>query len=379
MAGHIRRRGKQSWELKFDTGPDAVTGKRRIRYQSFKGTKKDAQVELAKLVAAHSTGDSVDPSKLTVAEFLDRWERDWASSNVSPKTFERYSELLRNHVRPHIGSVAIQKLRPVQLAELYGTLSSKSGLAARTIGHVHRVLHRALGHAAQWDVVHRNVAERVSPPPVQATEISILKSDDVQRVLQSLRGRTLYPIVATALGTGIRRGELLALRWQDVDLDKGTLRIERSLEITKAGMRFKAPKTAHGRRSISLPPSLVSELRTHWKAQQEQRLALGLGKAPGDSLVFATWEGNTRNPDGLTKEFSLAMAALGKPEITFHSLRHTHASQLIAAGLDVVTISRRLGHGSPAITLRVYSHLFSNTDDRAAQIMEAAFASIRTE
>jgi integrase len=159
-------------------------------------------------------------------------------------------------------------------------------------------------------------------------------------------------------------------------VDRARLRVEQSLEVTKAGLRFKAPKTKHGRRSISLPASVVSELRQHRKAQQERRLALGMGKLPDDTLVFGTWDGNVRNPDGLTKEWSLSMDAIGRPEITLHSLRHTHASQLIDSGMDVLSISRRLGHGSPSITLNVYGHLFANKDDRAADIMERTFAGI---
>jgi integrase len=243
---------------------------------------------------------------------------------------------------------------------------------------VHRVLHRALGHAAQWGLVRQNVAKLVDPPRVPATEIAILRADELA-VLEKLRGRALYPIGITALGTGMRRGELVALRWQDVDLDRGVIRVEQSLEATKGRLRFKAPKTKYGRRSITLPASLVAELHAHRKAQLEQRLALGLGKSPPDGLVFATWDGKARHPDGLTKEWATAMAAMGRPEITLHSLRHTHASQLIAAGLDVLTISRRLGHGSPAITLAVYGHLFANTDDRAAQVIEVALAGLRTE
>jgi integrase len=174
----------------------------------------------------------------------------------------------------------------------------------------------------------------------------------------------------------MRRSELLALRWQDLDLDGAKLRVERSLEQTKrGGLVFKAPKTRHGRRTITLPPSAIAELRAHWRAQQEQRLALGLGRASEDALVFATWDGSTRSPNAFTKEWTRAMAEADLPGITFHSLRHTHASTLIASGLDVLTISRRLGHGSPAITLSVYGHLFK-TDDRAAEIMEAAFRGI---
>jgi len=378
--GHIRRRGRESWELKFDLGRDPLSGKRKIRYASFKGTKRQAQAELNRLISECASGAGVDPSKVTLAEFLDRWERDWASLNVSPKTLERYTELLRRHVRPHIGHVRIQRLRAVTLMELYAKLLREGqggnvGLAARTVGHVHRVLHRALGHAAQWAVIAQNIADNVSPPPVETTEVQILQSEDVQGLLERLRdrrGRLLYTIAVVMLGTGVRRGELLALRWRDFDGAK--LRIERSLEQTRQhGLRFKSPKTKHGRRAISLPPAAVAELRLHRKAQQEMRLKLGLGKAPDDALIFANWNGEVRSPDALSKEWAACMDQIGMAEITLHSLRHTHASQLIAAGMDVLTISRRLGHGGPAITLGVYGHLYSNTDDKAAAIIEATF------
>jgi integrase len=375
-AGHIRRRGKQSWELKFDVGIDPLTGKRRIRYASFKGTKRAAEIELARLIAQNAAGEGVDPSKATTAEFLNRWERDWASLNVSPKTFERYSELLRRHVVPHIGHAPIQKLRPAALAELYAKLT-RAGLAARTVGHVHRCLHRALGHAVQWSVVAQNAAAHVSPPPVQSEEAQSLQSDDVRVLLDKLqtrRGRLLYTVALVLLGTGMRRGELLALRWEDL-VDGGKLKIERSLEQTRQhGLRFKSPKTRHGRRTIALPASIVAELHAHRKAQQEHRLKLGQGRVPDDALIFANWDGEIRNPDALTKEWAACMKQNGMPQIKLHSLRHTHASQLIASGMDTITVSRRLGHGGPAITLSVYGHMFSNTDDRAAEIMETALS-----
>jgi integrase len=374
MAGHVRRRGSRSFELKYDVGTDPLTGKRRVRYASFKGTKRDAELELARLVAQQAAGDGVDPTKATLAEFLERWERDWAALNVSPKTFERYSELLRRHVRPHIGHVRIQRLRPVMLADLYAKLLRETGLAARTVGHVHRVTRRALGHAVQWGVITQNPADNVSPPPVQSAEVQILLSEDVQTILGKLRerrGRLLYTVAIVALATGLRRGELCALRWRDINLEAGKLSIERSLEQTRQhGLRFKAPKTRHGRRTISLPPAAVTELRGHWKAQQELRLRLGLGKAPDDALVFAKWDGETRNPDALSKEWAACMKQISMPHIVLHALRHTHVSQLIASGMDILTISRRLGHGSPTITLGVYGHLFANTDERAATIMQ---------
>ena len=161
--------------------------------------------------------------------------------------------------------------------------------------------------------------------------------------------------------------------------DGARIRVEQSLEETKSGLRFKPPKTKYGRRTIALASSVVAELRLHWKQQQEQRLRLGTGKIPDDGLVLPRWDGSPRSPNSVTKEWIRAVRELKLPSISLHALRHTHASQLIASGMDVLTISRRLGHGSPTITLGVYGHLFSNTDERAAQIIEAAFGKTLTE
>jgi len=380
MRGHLRRRGENSWEIKFDLDRDPVTGKRQTRYHSFKGTKRAAEVELAKLIAAAETGEYVDPSRVTVADFLLRWEADWAPANVSPKTLERYKELLAHHVRPHIGARRIQKLNTAELAGLYGKLQRSkaeggSGLAPRTVGHVHRLLHRILGHAVKWNLILSNPAASADPPRVQRTsEIEILAPEQIKTVLDALRGRWTYPITILALATGARRGELCALRWKDVDLDAGRVRIEKSLEQTNAGLRLKEPKTKAGRRSVSIPPAFVAELRAHWRAQQKQRLALGAGRAPDDSPVFPRMDGAPIPPDTLTQEWARLVRVLKLPKVTFHALRHTHASQLIANGLDVVTVSRRLGHGNPTVTLNVYSHLFGNTDERAVTIIEATLS-----
>jgi integrase len=378
-SGHIRRRGENSWELKFDAGTDPLTGQRKTRYASFKGTKRDAKIELARLITQHETGQSVDPSKTTIAEFLKRWD-DWAGAHLAPKTLERHRTAICQHIVPHIGALPIQKLRPVHLVELYRKLQQSGGqngrpLAARSVAYVHRLLHRALGHATIWGVTSQNVAAVVSPPPAPDADIAILTEVQIKTVLEHLNGRTLRPIVSFLLGTGCRRGEVLALRWHDVNFDKKTVRIERAIEQTKSGLRVKAPKTKAGKRLIAISPWLIAELRAHQKRQQELRLKLGMGRAPADSLVFARWDGEMRAPHWLSKNFAQAMATLGI-DCRLHGLRHTHVSQLIAAGLDVLTISRRIGHASPAITLNVYGHLFSNTDAKAAEIIEAAYGKI---
>jgi integrase len=367
--------------LKFDVGTDG-TGKRKTRYASFKGTKREAEIELARLVSQNAAGAGIDPSRITVGDFFDRWERDWAATNVSPKTLERYKQLLRLYVKPKIGGTRLQKLQAVHLNEMYSALLRSGGqggrpLSARSVGHVHRVTHRALGHAVTWGLISQNVASRVAPPPVPDQEIKILTEEQIGSVLRHLHGRTLRPIVSVSLGTGARRGEVLALRWRDINFQKATIRIERSLEETKGSLRFKSPKTKHGRRTVAISRWLVAELKSHRARLDERRLSLGAGRAPEDSLVFPRWNGEPRSPNRISQDFAIVMDAL-KIDCTLHGLRHTHVSQLISSGLDVLTISRRIGHASAAITLNVYGHLFANTDTRAAEIMDATFSKVRS-
>ncbi|MBV9201241.1 MAG: site-specific integrase [Alphaproteobacteria bacterium] len=377
MKGHIRPRGPGAWELKFDV--QSENGQRKTRYVTFHGGKRDAQKKLTELLDRVNKGSFIDPLKTTLSEFLDRWE-GWAATQVSAKTLERYKDLLTHHVRPHLRGRPVQKLRTVDFAELYGKLQSPkpdgAGLAPRTVGHVHRLLHRVFGHAVKWSVIGANPVTAAEPPRVQRREIDILDPDQIRAVLHALRGHRLYPVVVIALATGMRRGEIVALRWADIDLDGGKIRVERSLEETKAGLAFKEPKTKAGRRTVGIPPSVAAELRSHRRRQQEQRLALGLGGAAADDLVLPRPDGGVWPPDRLSSNWAKAVRSMKLPRVTFHALRHTHVSQLIAAGLDVVTVSRRIGHSNPTITLSVYAHLFGNTDDRAAQAVETALAGV---
>jgi len=210
----------------------------------------------------------------------------------------------------------------------------------------------------------------VTPPRVEADEVEILTADQIAAVLNALKGSRLYSIASLALATGMRRGELLALQWCNVDLDRATIKVEFSLEETKAGLRFKGPKSKHGRRSISLPPSAVAMLNKHRLEQLELRMALGMGKPDADASVFCNHHGELISPNLLTVIWAQALARAGLPKITFHALRHSHASALISEGIDVVSVSRRLGHSSPVITLSTYAHLFADKSDSAAAAIE---------
>lgn len=191
--------------------------------------------------------------------------------------------------------------------------------------------------------------------------------------MNKLSGHFLHPIVSLALDTGMRRGELLGLKWGDLDLDKATLQVERSVEETRQGLRIKGPKTKRGRRSITLPKRAVAMLRNHRVEQMQMRLALGLGKVNDETLVFCEADGSMLRPDDLTRIWARVSLAKKLPRVTFHALRHTHASILINAGLDVLTISRRLGHSKPSVTLDTYGHLIKGADAAAAKAIDALF------
>jgi integrase len=371
MKGHIRERSAGHWAIVID-GRDPQTGERKRRWHSFAGTKREAQVRCAQLIAEAQGGATVDPSRITLAQYLNRFERDWVSLHTTVASAQRYTRSLA-YARRHLGNRRLQALRPADLAALYATLS-RAGLAPRTVKHAHNVLHRALEQARLWGLLRDNPAEMAKPPSIPDEERAILQPESARDLLERLRGQPLYLLASLALATGLRRSEALALRWRDVDLDAGRLTVEQALEQTAThGIRTKGPKTRHGRRTISLPAHIVAELRSHWRAQQEQRLALGMGKSPLDGFVLAAIDGRPQSPDAISTAWGRAMDEIGMPEITLHSLRHTHASMLIAAGVDILTISRRLGHANPTITLSVYGHLIHGTDNRAAQIMDQVF------
>ena len=288
MKGHIRRRGENSFELKYEAGIDPRTGQRITKYASFKGSKREAQAKLAELLTAVAKGSHIDTSKITVAEFvrsrIDQWE---AAGDITARTAGRYRELNENQIVPHVGAMLLQKVRPLHVEQWHsdlrdakGRADGKGGLAPRTIGHAHRVLSSALNDAAENDLVLRNVMQSKSPPKVPDEEMVIVR--DVPAFIAEIKasGRTLYVPAMVSLFTGMRRSEVLALKWGRVDLDRNIVRVHEALEFTKAhGIRFKQPKTKAGRRDVTLPDILVDVLRDYRKAQLELRIKARCRKA----------------------------------------------------------------------------------------------------
>jgi integrase len=332
MRGHIRQRGKNSWELKFDAGRDAA-GKRAIKYHSFKGTKREAQAKLVDLLAGVAKGSYVEHSKATVVGFVrDRISQWEAAGHISARTAERYRYLVENQIAPHIGAKLLQKLRPLDIEEWHtilrtkGRADGKAGITDRTIGHAHRVLSKALSDALTNELVAKNVARAKPAPKVPDEEMVIVQ--DVPGLVAKLRasGGRLYVPAMLSLFTGMRRGEVLALRWGCVDLDGKVIKVREALEHTKAqGIRFKSPKSKAGRRDITVPDILVDLLREHRKAQLELRLKLGAGKLQDDDLLFTDIQGAPLSPNAVSAAWSdyAASKQINMPEVTFHALRHT--------------------------------------------------------
>ena len=375
-AGHIRPRGPGAWELKYDIGRDPVTGKRRIRYKTVRGKKSDAQRELRNLLAAVDEGRHVDPGKLTLGGWLQEWLKE-AEHNLSAKSFERYRETVNLHLVPSIGAIPLAKLQPVHIQSYYadalksGRKDGKGGLSQQTVHHHARLLSVALRRARALRLIATNPLEDTIRPKVERKELKTLEPDEAAKLLATAEGTRLFVPVFIALATGLRRGELLALRWCDVDLPGKTLRVVQSLEQTDAGLRFKAPKTKRSRRTIALPSSAVELLQRHKIAQLEERLQLGLGRDER-GLVFAEITGEPVIPDNFTRKFARLVKRAKIRPITFHGLRHTHITNLLREGVHPKIASERAGHASVAITLDVYSHAVPGLQEDAAQRIDAS-------
>lgn len=380
MRGSIQKRSKGSWRLVFDLERDR-TGKRRQKVITYRGTKKDADAELSRLLADIENGGFVDPGNITVAEYLERW-LGHVKIKTSAKTRERYGEIVRLALVPHLGTIKLAKLRPMDIQGFYahalkfGHKQREGGLSARTVLHYHRILSQALKQAVKWQLLTRNPADAVEPPRPERKEMIVLDEDQTATLLEGAQDTTLYIPSLLAVTTGLRRGEILALRWRDVDFDRGTLAVTQSLEETKDGLRFKQPKTKRSRRVVTLPSITIDALRRHRIEQAQLRLQLGLGR-DDNGLVCSRYDGQPRSPRAFTKEFTRLVAKLDIPRTTFHGLRHSHATQLLRAGIHPKIAQERLGHSTIATTMDLYSHVTDTMqEDAAAQIHAGLQAAI---
>jgi len=380
--GHIRRQGERSWEIKFDLGRDPLTGRRLTRYVTVPGTKRKAQEELTRLLSQRNEGVYIEPTKMTVAEYLRHWLDADIDRRVAPRTAARHRGIVEKNIIPKLGHIPIRKLTAAHIEAFEAEqqregwvktcvqAQSKRGLSAQTVLHIHRTLSQALGHAVRLGVLIKNPAQQVKAPRPPVREIKILDKSEIATLISAAKGTAIYAPVLVGLTTGVRRGELLGLRWSDIDLKGSTLTVNQSIERIKGKYQFKAPKTKTSRRTVSLPAVTVDALRDHYKVHLEDRMKLGLGRDPR-ALVFCRPDGQPMDPDALSKSFCQLVAAANVTPITLHGLRHTHISHLLMDGIHVKVVSERAGHANVNITLGVYAAYIPNMQADAALRVDA--------
>ena len=414
----IKREGKDgavSWLLKYDAERDAQ-GKRQQRYKTVHGTKKAAEKELRHLLLQVDQGTHVKPEKLTVKDWVGTWLESLKlrvlGKTMTQRTMEGYADWLNLHVVPTLGSKELQKLNASDIDTLYGKLMTSGhlgsvakdapkvdrGLSSGSVLHVHRVLSQCLKAAKKRRLIVHNPAEDATAPeppkPLTNTtgedgaqRVKALDAKQISTLLAAFKGRPMYTLVYTGLATGMRCGEMLALRWSCIDLDKGTLRVVRSVERSKTGLRVKEPKNDSSTRTITIDSDLCDLLRTHRTEQKALALKLGTpypadclvfpcvikrpqGRQPKDGIVNPEVDFNrVQDPVTTSKEFTRVARGAGFVGFSMHGLRHTHATQLLINGESLHVVSKRLGHSTPVITMTTYAHVLKNADEQAANVM----------
>jgi integrase len=380
--GHIRARSPGAFEIRYSLGTDPATGKRKIATATVHGPRKDAEKELRRLLRSLDTGEHVDPNRLTVRDWLSTWLAT-IRAEVAPRTHERYGEIVNDRLAPAFGNLQLTRFAPAHIQAVYtewatgGRRDGKDGpLAPQSRRLIHRVLNAALTRAVELQLISRNPAQALKRhlPKDERREMVTLTPEQAQQLLDAIRSTPLYWPVLIALATGARRGEIVALRWRNVDFNNGSIRIVESLERTKAGLRFKPPKSGKAR-VVTLPAFAIEELRRRRREQAEELLRLG-ESLRADAIICAHPDGAPISPNVLTNYFSRVAKRLALP-VHFHSLRHTHATQLLLAGVHPKVAQERLGHATVAMTLDIYSHVTERLRDDAAAKIDAVFKGVR--
>jgi integrase len=362
-SGSIRPLGPGRWEVMFDVAP-GPDGKRRRRSITVHGTKSEAQKELTRRQHELDSGLAIEPpEKQTVGTFLAQWLRDSAAARVAPKTLEEYQTCVTRHLTPALGKTPLARLRPEQIQALYA--AKLQTLSSSRVRHIHAVLHRALEQAVRWGYVARNVADAVEPPVPGKPRVETYDAEQVAELLSRAQGSAVYLGAALAIHTGMRLGEILALRWEDVDLDTGSLRVRRSFSQTGTKITVKTPKNGRGR-VVAVGQEVLEILRRHKGEQAARRLRLA-EVWEDHGLIYPNEDGTPRKPDTFSKTFREFIVRSGLPKITFHGLRHTHATLLMGANVHPEIVSERLGHSNIGITLNTYSHVTPGMDREAAE------------
>ena len=368
MKGYIRQKGKSkdSWQIQVYVGnrPD---GKPRRHFETVRGRKSDAQKRLNELLVNLEKGVYTPPGRLTVAEHLNNWLEGYVKTNCSQRTLDGYRSIIELHLVPALGHVQLKQLHPQLIQAYYGKACEQ--LSSRTVHHHHRVLSQSLKYAVRQGYLGRNPAELVDPPSPRKKVMRTLNPAEVETLLEAATENYYYPVIYTAVSTGLRQAELLGLRWRDVDLDLLSISVSQVLYKRRGVCQFKEPKTEHSRRRVAMTPKLALFLK-EYRAERES-LYWQLGKPLTlDSLVFTSVEGKPIDPGVLSHSFNRVARQAGLENVRFHDLRHTFASLMLLRGAKPKVISEALGHSSVAFTMDTYSHIIEGMQEDAMALLD---------
>lgn len=365
MAGQIIKRSERTWIVRVFLGRDPRTGKRRYCNKTIHGTRKDAQAYLNGVLRDQDLGRFLEPTKLRLQEFLDRWLEEVAKPRLRESTFNGYADVVRLYVQPAIGNQQLNELTPLKLQAYYAKLRDQQ-VGVATLKKLHVVLTSSLDQALQWGLLAVNPAKSVKVAKLRSglreDKVRVMNAEEAKRFLEAAQEQYHGMALIVALSTGMRPGEYLALLWKDIDLENGRLVVQRSLyRIRKGGWRFEPPKTKGSHRTVTLPAGLVEMLREHREAQSQTDPDL-------PDFVFKTFSGQPVHAINLRRHAlrrTLEKAGLD-PKLHLYSLRHSHATLLLQAGVNPKIVAERLGHASVNMTLDVYSHVIPTMQQEVA-------------
>ena len=366
--GSIKQRTNGAWRTQL-----AVNGQRL----SYTGkSQKECQLWIRKTLNDVDRGGAFDGQRITVAEFLSNWQVTTEPS-LRPKTYGQYLQIIRDYLIPAFERVKLAELHPYLIQSLYDKLVIK-GTGRRTIRLIHSVLHRSLNHAIKMGLIGRNPASATTPPKPRKNELKVLDASEAQALIIATTA-TEDPFLALyqlALTTGMRQGELLGLKWDDVDWERGSIRVVRQLRrIPNKGFEFAQPKTKSGVRVIKIGENTLAILKDHRRRQFEEMSVVGDSWVESE-LVFSTPSGDPIHHSHLYRKFKALLKLASLPDIRFHDLRHTAASLMLNSGVPVLVVSQRLGHAKPSITLDIYGHFIPSMQDQVADLMDEVVAPI---
>ena len=397
MAGSIEKRGKNSYRLTVSEGFD-LNGNPMIHRKTVHGTKRDAEVELAKFVTEVQNGLVVDGKSLKFSEFTEIWKRDYGSKELAPSTYKRYCRMLETRLLPYFGHFYINKIKPTDIMKFYDLLEkdtqlvrkkgnngskTKKPLSGKTILEHHRLLRAMLHKAVYWQLIVANPAERVQPPKSRKPKRKSYDDEQTKILLENLEllssKDTKYKVaIILTVFTGVRLGELMGLEWTDVDFKNGILSINRSSQyLSDMGVFTKVPKTESSIREIAIPEFIISLLEEYKLWYEEQKSIYGELWTNSDRL-FVQADGKPMHPSTISKWFVKYVGQIGLPVINFHGLRHTNASLLVAQNIDIAVISARLGHAQISTTLDFYVHPLLSHNRKAGYALETLLLPTRS-